>query len=100
MVAEKIEFERPSERDSAVLCVTPGGAIIDAGSQTVQFSVSNRPIPRRCGRPLQDECGTQRKAARTLSMSRQRPGSIVEPRLGKAAYVSVRRGAIHLQPHV
>ena len=42
MVAEKIEFERPSERDSALLSVTPGGAIIDAGRQTVQFSVSKR----------------------------------------------------------
>ena len=32
----------PVERDSALLSMTPGGAIVDAGRQTVQFSVSKR----------------------------------------------------------
>lgn len=36
------QLERPGERDSALLSVTPGGAIVDAGRQSVQFRVSKR----------------------------------------------------------
>lgn len=36
------ELERSGERDSALLPVAPGGAVIDAGRQPVQLSVGKR----------------------------------------------------------
>ncbi len=40
--AQAYQFQCPSERDSALLSVTPRGTVIDARRQRVQFGVGKR----------------------------------------------------------